>query len=91
MLVFSNESQDVIHAKYIKVWEDIKKAINKIANDRLSDYNKDYGMIKFDSDNGLPSGSVIKIHYLTIVVRSVLEIDKGFYPQIFLDHCLYEI
>ena len=39
-------------------------------------------MIRFDSDDDLP---------LTIVIRSVLKNDNGFYPQIFLDRCVYEV
>ena len=91
LTLISNRDQDVIHDKYVKVWEEIKKAINKVANNKLSDYNKDYGIIKFDSDDSLPLNSVVKIHSLTVVIRYVLEKDRGFYPQIFLDHCLYEI
>ena len=91
LTLVSNNDQDVVHDKYVKVWEEIKKAINEIAGNKLSDYNKDYGMIKFDSDDDLPLGSVIKSRSLTAVVRSVLEKYNGFYPQIFIDYCLYEI
>ena len=62
--------------KYVKVWEEIKKLINNVANDEFSDYNKDHKMIRFDSDDDLPLGSMVKIHS---------------YPQVFLDYCLYEV
>ena len=48
-------------------------------------------MIRFDSDDDLSLGFMVKIHSLTIVIRSVLEKDCGFYPQVFLDYCLYEV
>ena len=31
------------------------------------------------------------IHNLTIVVRSVFQEDNKYYPQVFLDECLYEL
>ena len=34
---------------------------------------------------------MFKIHSMTIVVRSVVERDNKFYPQISLNHCPYEI
>ena len=48
-------------------------------------------MIRFDSDDDLPLDVTIKIHSLAIVIRSVLKNDNGFYPQIFLDRCVYEV
>ena len=46
--------------------------------------------IKFNTDDNLPLNELIKFHMLTIVVRSVFEEDSKFYPQIYLDKCLYE-
>ena len=47
--------------------------------------------IKFDPDDDLPLNKTLKLHNMTIVVRSAFE-DKGkFYPQIYLDECLYEL
>ena len=47
--------------------------------------------IKFDSDNSLPLNRSIKFPTMTMVVRSVFEENGKFYPQIFLDECLYEL
>ena len=68
--------------KYDKVWQKIKKLINKVTNGKLSNYNKDYGVITFETDDMLPFGYMIKICSMTIVIRSVLRKD-GFYPQFF--------
>ena len=47
--------------------------------------------IRFNSDDKLPLNKTIKIPTMTIVVRTIfLENDK-YYPQVFLDECLYEI
>ena len=46
-------------------------------------------IIKFNSDDSLPLNKILKLHNLTVIVRSVFEDDK-YYPQVFLDECLYE-
>ena len=48
-------------------------------------------MIRFDSDDDLPLGETIKIGSVTLIIRSVLEKDGGYYPQVFLDDCLYKV
>ena len=47
--------------------------------------------IKFNSDNNLPLNKTLKLHNMTIVVRSVFEEVDKFYLQIYLDECLYEL
>ena len=76
--------------KYIELGKEIKSSINKIAHSKFSDFNKDYVVIRFDSDDTLPLNKMVKIKSLAIVIRSVLDCDGGYYPQIFLDDCLYE-
>ena len=44
--------------------------------------------IKFDSDDDLLLNKPLKLHMLTIIVRSVFEDEGTFYPQIYLDECL---
>ena len=46
--------------------------------------------IKFNSDDNLPLNKILKLHNLTIIVRSVFEEDGRNYPQVFLEECLYE-
>ena len=47
-------------------------------------------MIKFDSDDNLPLNQVLKFHVLTIIIGNVFKKDGKYYPQIFLDDCLYD-
>ena len=49
-LVYCDEGQYAVYARYVKIWEEIR---NKI---RFGQYNKDYAMIRFDSDDDLPLG-----------------------------------
>ena len=47
--------------------------------------------IKFGSDNDLPLNKQLKFSTMTIVVRSVFEYDGKYYPQFYLDECLYKL
>ena len=46
--------------------------------------------IKFNSDDNLPLNKLLRIHMLTVIVRSVFQENNRYYPQVFLDECLYE-
>ena len=89
-LVSCNEFEDLTYLKYEKVWEEIKNRINYFATDKFSDYNKDYRVIIFNTDDSLSLNKTIKIKSLTIIIRSILKNDGGYYPQIFLDDYLYD-
>ena len=41
--------------------------------------------IKFSSDDNLPLNKILKL------IRSIFEEDGKYYPQVFLDECLYEL
>ena len=47
--------------------------------------------IKFDSDDNLPLNKILKFGVLTFIIRNIFEKDGKYYPQIFLDDCLYKI
>ena len=47
--------------------------------------------ISFESDEDLPLNKILKLHNLTVIVRSVFEEDGKYYPQVSLDECLYEV
>ena len=76
--------------KYTELWDVIKSSIEKI-NYKSGEYGKDFMKIKFDSDDSLPLNKTLKLHNMTIIVRSVFEEDGKYYPQVFLDECLYEL
>ena len=45
----------------------------------------------FNCDDKLPLNKQLKFLSVTIVIRSVFEDDGKYYPQAFLDDCLYEL
>ena len=47
--------------------------------------------IMFNSDDKLRLNKQLKFLSVTIVIISVFEDDGKYYPQAFLDDCLYEI
>ena len=77
--------------KYIELWDKIKNEINLINGGKEISYEKDYTQIKFNSDDNLPLNKPLKFYVMTIIVRFVFEEDNNFYPQIYLDECLYEL
>ena len=54
------------------------------------DYEKDYMKIKFNSDDDLPLNKPLKLHLMTIIIRSVFE-DGKLYLEVFLEDTLYEL
>ena len=88
-LVFIDKNKQLL-IKYIKLRDGIKNSIEKI-NNKSGEYGKDFMKIKFNSDDSLPLNKTLKLHNMTIIVRSVSEEDDEYYPQVFSDKCLYEL
>ena len=47
--------------------------------------------VKFISDDKLPLNKTIEIPTITIVVRTIFLENNKYYPQVFLDECLYKV
>ena len=90
-LVFdsTDENKELIK-KYNDVFNGIRDKVKEI-NSYECDYEKDYMKIKFNSDDVLPLKKPLKLHLMSIIVRSVFEEDVKPYPQVFLDDSLYEL
>ena len=91
-LVFdsTDENKEVLK-KLTELWNRIKNEIETINGCKKGEYGKDFMKIEFDAHDNLPSNKQLKQHMLTIIVRSVFEEDRKFYPQPYLDDCLYEL
>ena len=88
-LVPTNESKERIK-KYDELWtkiRDLIRSITKISDDCDEKHMK----IKFNSDNELPLNKTIEIPITSIVVRAVFNENNKYYPQLFLDECLYKM
>ena len=53
---------------------------------KLNDFIK----IKFESDDNLHLGELLNIPVCVIIVKSVLQKNSNYYPQVYLHECFYE-
>ena len=84
-LVASTNNEIIINI-FNKLWKFIE---NKIISDDSNNKIKQYYKLRFDSDLYLPLDILIEVHSLIINVSCVIEKDKEYYPEIYLDGCLY--
>ena len=47
--------------------------------------------IKFNSDDNLSLNKILKLYNWTIILRSLFGENGNYYPQVFLDKCLYKL
>ena len=47
--------------------------------------------IKFNTDDNIPLNKIMYLPTINITIRSVTKKDDKYYPQIFLDDCLYQV
>ena len=66
-----------------KIWETIKDKVNP--GIKIKDYNK----FRFNSDIDLPLNTTLEFRSLLINVSCVIEKDNEYYPEIYLDDCVY--
>ena len=77
---------------YNQIWDKIRELINNVdgVKFRFSDYFRDHGVIRFDTDNTLPLDAMVNVYFMTIVITSVYrDYYDRFYPQIYLTNCIY--
>ena len=82
VVVSSLRNENIINALDM-VWSSIKDKINP--NIKIKDYDK----CRFNSDIDLPVNTIIEFRSLLINVSCVIEKDNEYYPEIYLDECLY--
>ena len=75
------------------VWGSIENKIEDKINPLPNNYSiikiKDYDKFRFNSDTNLPLDTSIEFCSLVINVSCVIEKDNEYYPEIYLDECLY--
>ena len=70
------------------LWDDIKDIIRDKGGKPSSDFVKDNMTFKFDTDNIIPLGTVLKFD-IVILLKSVIEKDFDYHPQVYLEECKY--
>ena len=91
-LVLDDEDKSKeVSKKYEEFWEGVKKEIETINRGKKIEYGKDFQKIRFKSNDDLPLNKPIKLHLLTIIIRSIISENGKLYPELFLDDALYEL
>ena len=65
------------------IWTSIEDKINP--GIKIKDYDK----FRFNSDIDLPLNTIIEFRSLLINISCVIEKDNQYYPEIYLDECIY--
>ena len=91
LILDSTNKQIYKFYKYAQPWDGINHKIVTINDGKPGEYGKYFMKIKFNSDDNLPLNKLLKLHNMTIIIRSVFKEDGKFYPQVFLDECFYEL
>ena len=95
-LIINSENGDIMQ-KYgdiieKKVFNGIKEIVKKINDyNQPIKYDDNYMKIKFNTDDNISVNKIIYFPTITIIIRSITKKDDKYYPQLFLDDCLYEI
>ena len=76
--------------KFANIWKSIRAKIEKNTR-RIVQYDKDYMRIKLESNDNLPTDTIVNMHHVTIIIRGVFAQNGKFYPQLFLDDALNKL
>ena len=76
--------------QYEELWSKIRDLIRSITKNS-DDYDEKYMEIKFSRDDELPINKMIEISTMTVVLRAAFYENNKYYPEVFLDECLYKL
>ena len=75
----------------MELWDRIKNMTKTVNGGEAGEYGKDFIKTRFVLDYNLLLNTILKLHMLAVIVRSVFEDDNKYYIHIFLDECVYEL
>ena len=79
---------DAVLKKYDQVFSGIKHYIMKVDDTEVV-YNSDYKKINVLSGDSLPLDKLIYFPTMTVIIRCIFKQNGVYYPQVYLDDCLY--
>ena len=78
---------DKSNIEVINVFNTLRKYLeDKVILDKIDGFDK----IRFSSDIDLPLDTLIRFEILTIIIRCIIKEDDKYYPEIYLDECMYD-
>ena len=85
LVVLSSLHNKNITSALDKIWEFIENKIEDQINPNIKDCDK----FRFNSDIDLPLNTTLEFRSLLINVSCIIEKGNEYYPEIYLDECLY--
>ena len=70
-----------------KLYDNIWNKLKKLCNVNKDEFDKDYNVVMFESDDKI--NGKIMIDTMTIVIKSVFKDGANNFPQICLNYCFY--
>ena len=86
--IIDTDRNTEILKKYNQVFDGVKYHIKKIDNSN-GKYDKNFMKIKFKTDDDISSKKQLYFPTITIIIRFLFKKDSIYYPQVYLDECLY--
>ena len=84
------DKNDDVLKKYDQLFSGIKYHINKIDGSEVV-YEKDYMKITFLTNDDISLNKMIYFPTATVIIRCVFKQNGVFYPQVYLNDCLYQV
>ena len=72
------------------MWNEIRDSVRSVTK-KLDDYGGKYIKIRCYSDDKLTLNKTIKVPVMVLIVRAIFYENNKYYPQVFLNECLYEL
>ena len=90
-LTIDSENGDITQ-KSQEVFNGMREIIKKVNyyNQQIK-YDDNYMKVKLNTDDNIPLNKILFFPTITIVIRSITKKNDKYYPQLFLDDCLYEV
>ena len=84
MVFASTDKNKEALENYTELWDEVEDQIKIISGDNPIEYEKDFIKVRSGSNDDLPLGKILNIPVCIIVVKSVFQKDKNYYPQFLL-------
>ena len=81
--IASTDKNSQVLKKYLEVWNGIKDCIEKINDNELGEYDRDYMKIKFNSDDDITLNKQLNLLTITVIIRKLFEKGGKYYQQIY--------
>lgn len=88
--LISTDKNKAVIKKYGSIWSWVIYLI-KLKNKNKNHYGDKYIKIRYNLNIDLPTGKLLETYGAVIAIRSGFRDKNEYYPEIFLDECLYKL